>query len=236
MYVRLCVYVCLCMRVYLRMDTLASLVSSEMEIPPVLNLTTVTLDDVYYLSKSLTVSPPGRVPLEGVDPTLLSQEDVWYINIGSDSHFDYRTVEIPFELAEILPPRNLSECEWRSIGLTQSPGWENYHRSGFERNVLLFRRPCTRHTSEASVSMCTHVHTHRQTQPCTHVYTPMHTQSLAQTVTQLNSNPNTPVCEMVNFPMFFWDSESAPKEPAVELHTSKDLLEYQARVLALALN
>jgi cyclin-dependent kinase regulatory subunit CKS1 len=71
-------------------------------------------------------------------------EDIWYINIVSDDIFDYRAVELPFDLVDSVwppfPPRNLTETEWRSIGITQSKGWENYHRPFGERNVLLFRR------------------------------------------------------------------------------------------------
>ena len=71
-------------------------------------------------------------------------EDIWYINIVSDEIFDYRAVELPFDLIDSIwppfPSRNLTETEWRSIGITQSKGWENYHRPFGERNVLLFRR------------------------------------------------------------------------------------------------
>jgi cyclin-dependent kinase regulatory subunit CKS1 len=71
-------------------------------------------------------------------------EDIWYINIVSDSVFDYRAVELPFDVIDSIwppfPPRNLTESEWRSIGITQSKGWENYHRPCTEKNVLLFRR------------------------------------------------------------------------------------------------
>jgi len=70
------------------------------------------------------------------------KDDIWYINIAtSDDIFEYRVVELPFGLVADLPRRNLTESEWRSIGVTQSKGWENYFRPFGEKHVLLFRRP-----------------------------------------------------------------------------------------------
>ena len=37
--------------------------------------------------------------------------------------------------------RVLTEQEWRSLGIQQSAGWENYTTLPNEPNVLLFRRP-----------------------------------------------------------------------------------------------
>lgn len=54
--------------------------------------------------------------------------------------FEYRVVELPFSLAQLLPLRNFTEIEWRSFGVTMRRGWENYDRRGCEYNVLLFRR------------------------------------------------------------------------------------------------
>jgi|LauGreDrversion4_2_1035121.scaffolds.fasta_scaffold188381_1 cyclin-dependent kinase regulatory subunit CKS1 len=102
---------------------------------------------VDYTAEYFDPTPMKVPPIELlVPPSILNthQEDIWYINIVSDSVFDYRAVELPFDLIESiwppLPSRNLTETEWRSIGVTQSKGWENYHRPFGERNVLLFRR------------------------------------------------------------------------------------------------
>ena len=96
-----------------------------------------------YFEPSTMKVPPWDLH---VPPNIIKDhhEDIWYINIVSDDIFDYRAVELPFDLIDSMwppfPPRNLTETEWRSIGITQSKGWENYHRPFGERNVLLFRR------------------------------------------------------------------------------------------------
>jgi cyclin-dependent kinase regulatory subunit CKS1 len=61
------------------------------------------------------------------------------IDIG-DPVFQYRLVEMPFELVEVLPLRNFLEIEWREFGIQMSPGWINFHRSVTEPHVLWFRR------------------------------------------------------------------------------------------------
>ncbi|VDK26147.1 unnamed protein product [Anisakis simplex] len=38
----------------------------------------------------------------------------------------------------------MTESEWRSLGIQQSPGWVHYMIHGPERHVLLFRRALPR--------------------------------------------------------------------------------------------
>ena len=82
--------------------------------------------------------------------------------IVSTSHFDitafphllslsnphphiHRHVMLPKEIAKLVPRgRLMSEKEWRSIGVQQSPGWIHYMIHKPEPHILLFRRPITR--------------------------------------------------------------------------------------------
>ena len=100
-------------------------------------------DNFFYLEPVVVRLPNRSRGLQIEDPSLITQskDSIWYTNVCQDEIFEYRTVEIPFSLAAHLPIRNLTETEWRSIGVTQSVGWENFARNGLERNVLLFRRP-----------------------------------------------------------------------------------------------
>ena len=100
-------------------------------------------EDSSLFFEPVTISLPlHAVPLEApVDVVERLKDDIWYINIVSDGVFEYRSVEVPFELVSYCPNRNLTERECRSIGITQSKGWENYWRQPSEKNILLFRRP-----------------------------------------------------------------------------------------------
>jgi cyclin-dependent kinase regulatory subunit CKS1 len=89
----------------------------------------------------IIVSIPSGEPLQvSSDLVARCKDNFWYINISVDSVFEYRSVEVPFEIADRCPNRNLTETEWRSLGITQSKGWENHWRSSSERNIFLFRR------------------------------------------------------------------------------------------------
>jgi cyclin-dependent kinase regulatory subunit CKS1 len=92
---------------------------------------------------AISVSIPSSFTPLRVSPSLVAQhkEDFWYINVSSDGLYEYRTVEVPFAVASECPNRNLTEPEWRSVGITQSNGWENHWRHSSERNIFLFRRP-----------------------------------------------------------------------------------------------
>ncbi len=53
----------------------------------------------------------------------------------------HRHVILPKQLAKYVPNnRLLSEDEWRSIGVQQSPGWIHYMIHNPEPHILLFRR------------------------------------------------------------------------------------------------
>lgn len=89
----------------------------------------------------IKVSIPSAEPLQvSSDLVARCKDNFWYTNISVDSVFEYRSVEVPFEIADRCPNRNLTETEWRSLGITQSKGWENHWRSSSERNIFSFRR------------------------------------------------------------------------------------------------
>jgi hypothetical protein len=97
-------------------------------------------DDYEVMPDTPLLSIPGGFPLElpseSCHPDMFSYSDVF-----SDDLFDYRTVEIPMGLVQLLPRRNFSEVEWRSFGVCMSLGWENFDRRSCELHVLWFRRP-----------------------------------------------------------------------------------------------
>ncbi|KAH9945849.1 cyclin-dependent kinase regulatory subunit [Epithele typhae] len=79
-------------------------------------------------------------------------EKIYYSERYSDDEYEYRHVVLPKPLFKMIPKnlfdpdntgtlRLLSEEEWRSIGITQSLGWEHYEVHAPEPHVLLFRRP-----------------------------------------------------------------------------------------------
>ncbi|KHJ81109.1 Cyclin-dependent kinase regulatory subunit [Oesophagostomum dentatum] len=71
--------------------------------------------------------------------------DFYYSNKYEDDEYEYRHVHVTkasSDLAKLIPKNRLmSETEWRSLGIQQSPGWVHYMIHGPERHVLLFRRP-----------------------------------------------------------------------------------------------
>ncbi|VDL74833.1 unnamed protein product [Nippostrongylus brasiliensis] len=68
--------------------------------------------------------------------------DFYYSNKYEDDEYEYRHVHVTKEVAKLIPKNRLmSETEWRSLGIQQSPGWVHYMIHGPERHVLLFRRP-----------------------------------------------------------------------------------------------
>ncbi|CAL2041683.1 unnamed protein product [Caenorhabditis brenneri] len=68
--------------------------------------------------------------------------DFYYFNKYEDNEFEDRQVQVTTDVAKLIPKhRLLSETEWRSFGIQQSPGWIHYMIHGPERHVLLFRRP-----------------------------------------------------------------------------------------------
>ncbi|KAG8786896.1 hypothetical protein FRB91_003265 [Serendipita sp. 411] len=78
-------------------------------------------------------------------------EKIHYSDRYSDDFYEYRHVILPRPLLKMVPRsyfsdstpgvlRLLAEEEWRSIGISQSPGWVHYEVHAPEPHVLLFRR------------------------------------------------------------------------------------------------
>lgn len=67
--------------------------------------------------------------------------DIFYSKRYSDDHYEYRHVILPKQISKYYKAdRLLSEVEWRSLGIQQSPGWVHYMIHKPEPHVLLFRR------------------------------------------------------------------------------------------------
>ncbi len=70
-------------------------------------------------------------------PDIIEYSDKYY-----DDHYEYRHVLLPKDVYMKMPKgRLLSESEWRSLGVTMSPGWIHYAIHAPEPFILLFRRP-----------------------------------------------------------------------------------------------
>ncbi|CAD5209521.1 unnamed protein product [Bursaphelenchus xylophilus] len=75
---------------------------------------------------------------------MTNASDFYYSDKYEDEEFEYRHVHVPKEVVRLVPKnRLLSESEWRSLGIQQSPGWIHYMIHSPERHILLFRRPKT---------------------------------------------------------------------------------------------
>ncbi|RCN31440.1 Cyclin-dependent kinase regulatory subunit [Ancylostoma caninum] len=92
----------------------------------------------------------GTLPCSALPPILkfsfeamtTGSNDFYYSNKYEDDEYEYRHVHVTKEVAKLIPKNRLmSETEWRSLGIQQSPGWVHYMIHGPERHVLLFRRP-----------------------------------------------------------------------------------------------
>ena len=74
---------------------------------------------------------------------MTAANDFYYSSKYEDEEFEYRHVHVPKDVARLVPKNRLmSESEWRSLGVQQSPGWAFIiliHEP--ERHILLFRRP-----------------------------------------------------------------------------------------------
>eukprot|EP01062_Namystynia_karyoxenos_P012526 TRINITY_DN14512_c0_g1_i1.p2 TRINITY_DN14512_c0_g1~~TRINITY_DN14512_c0_g1_i1.p2 ORF type:complete len:135 (+),score=7.72 TRINITY_DN14512_c0_g1_i1:81-485(+) len=70
-------------------------------------------------------------------------QDIDYSYKYTDDTYEYRHVILPADIARMLPmpPRLLSDAQWRSLGVQQSRGWEHYLIHRYEPHVLMFRRP-----------------------------------------------------------------------------------------------
>lgn len=72
-------------------------------------------------------------------------EKIHYSERYSDPSYEYRHVLLPKDYYHNYVPaamkdRLLSEDEWRSIGIQQSPGWVHYELHKPEPHIFLFRR------------------------------------------------------------------------------------------------
>lgn len=71
-----------------------------------------------------------------------SSKNILYSDKYYDDKYEYRHVQVPVEMAKIIPKNKLmTEDEWRAIGIQQSHGWIHYMIHEPEPHVLLFRRP-----------------------------------------------------------------------------------------------
>ena len=69
-------------------------------------------------------------------------DNVEYSNKYYDKVYEYRHVIMTKDFLRKIPVgRIMSENEWRSLGIQQSKGWENYYQYKKEPHVILFRRP-----------------------------------------------------------------------------------------------
>lgn len=68
-------------------------------------------------------------------------KNIRYSTRYCDEKYQYRHVIIPKQLVRYLPKdRLMTETEWRSLGLQQSPGWDHFMIHQPEPHVLIFRR------------------------------------------------------------------------------------------------
>lgn len=78
-------------------------------------------------------------------------DNIHYSQRYSDDHYEYRHVLLPKQMLKLIPDQYLDqskktlkllwEDEWRSMGITQSLGWEHYEVHEPEPHILLFKRP-----------------------------------------------------------------------------------------------
>ncbi|KAL1448208.1 hypothetical protein WDU94_014383 [Cyamophila willieti] len=77
----------------------------------------------------------------------MSVDDIRYSDKYEDDNYIYRHVMLPLSLAKQVPKTHqMTETEWRNLGVQQSPGWVHYmlHLPGNlmcycseEQNILL---------------------------------------------------------------------------------------------------
>lgn len=191
------------------------------EAPPRLELLEFAAFSESYF-EPVTVMVPGqslKIPQSLIEA---HKDEFWYINIDADDCFEYRSVEIPFAVADLCPNRNLTEGEWRSIGITQSKGWENFWRDSSERNVFMFRRPRV----DVSARVLDEVRN-----------------GLMWTSSALRDTSQVPSTSFVIFPMRVFDNANLEIEQQlfgalseVTFTSFRQLLEFQARVCRLSLS
>lgn len=224
-------------------STLSPEINAFMEVcspPPAVKLPEHVLTGEYdHFFEPVRVSPPSTTPLVLTSLPTSVKDDMWYISIASDDVFEYRSVEVPFELLDGIqdggPNRNYTEAEWRSIGITQSRGWENYFRSFTELNIFMFRRP--RPDADKHILLA------RICEQLTADLRQLEDMALDAATEQQACHQFR---DCFNFPMMVFDPQmrEASKLPACDttgffqtsaITSEKRLLEYQAEVLRFSL-
>ena len=71
-------------------------------------------------------------------------DKIQYSEKYADDEYEYRMVTLPRlqmqKYRKANPNDSFNEAEWRSLGVKQSRGWENYGYHQAEPHILLFRR------------------------------------------------------------------------------------------------
>ena len=72
-------------------------------------------------------------------------DKILYSEKYQDETHEYRMVTLPRAQMSKYRKQNpnfcLDESEWRSLGIKQSRGWQNYGYHAAEPHILLFKRP-----------------------------------------------------------------------------------------------
>ncbi|EYE95903.1 cyclin-dependent protein kinase regulatory subunit CKS1 [Aspergillus ruber CBS 135680] len=94
---------------------------------------------------------PRLLEDEEVDRLREYVDSIHYSARYSDDQYEYRHVQLPKDMLKKIPAdyfdsakgtlKLLWEQEWRSLGITQSLGWEHYEVHEPEPHILLFKRP-----------------------------------------------------------------------------------------------
>ncbi|EPE06701.1 cyclin-dependent kinase regulatory subunit [Ophiostoma piceae UAMH 11346] len=96
---------------------------------------------------------PRALPLADADRKVLEPylDNIHYSSRYADtqSQYEYRHVLLPKQMLKLIPDQYLDESkktlkllwedEWRSMGITQSLGWEHYEVHEPEPHILLFK-------------------------------------------------------------------------------------------------
>ncbi|KAL1888604.1 endoplasmic oxidoreductin-1 [Sporothrix stenoceras] len=107
--------------------------------------------------RTLGIDPSRRntraIPLSDSERKVLEPylDNIHYSQRYSDNQYEYRHVLLPKQMLKLIPDQYLDESkktmkllwedEWRSMGITQSLGWEHYEVHEPEPHILLFKRP-----------------------------------------------------------------------------------------------
>lgn len=110
-----------------------------------------TLAEMRQMGIDPTRRNPRALPLAESDRKALEPylDNIHYSSRYSDSQYEYRHVLLPKQMLKLIPDQYLDESkktlkllwedEWRSMGITQSLGWEHYEVHEPEPHILLFK-------------------------------------------------------------------------------------------------